>query len=141
MNNESEEIIRMFNTEFNEIAENPSLDLYPAHLQSQINELNGWIYSGINNGVYKCGFAKKQGPYEEVLFFFFSTLFLDSVYLFCFHRSSCRNKNHIRNSFTYYRSAICLSLCMVCRLLTNYTRLWTNVKKYLENSDTYVGIL
>ncbi|KAK1415021.1 hypothetical protein QVD17_30790 [Tagetes erecta] len=66
VNNESEEIIRMFNTEFNEIAENPSLDLYPSHLQTQINELNGWIYSGINNGVYKCGFAKKKGPYEEV---------------------------------------------------------------------------
>ncbi|KAJ9557510.1 hypothetical protein OSB04_012124 [Centaurea solstitialis] len=65
VNNESEEIIRMINTEFNEIAENPTLDLYPSHLQSQINELNGWIYSGINNGVYKCGFAKKQGPYEE----------------------------------------------------------------------------
>ncbi|KAK1415017.1 hypothetical protein QVD17_30786 [Tagetes erecta] len=66
VNNESEEIIRMFNTEFNEIAENPSLDIYRSHLQTQINELNGWIYSGINNGVYKCGFAKKQGPYEEV---------------------------------------------------------------------------
>ncbi|MFS7948660.1 putative glutathione S-transferase, Thioredoxin-like superfamily, glutathione Transferase family [Helianthus anomalus] len=65
VNNESEEIIRMLNTEFNEIAENPSLDLYPSHLQTQINELNDWIYSGINNGVYKCGFAKKQGPYEE----------------------------------------------------------------------------
>ncbi|XP_076933154.1 uncharacterized protein LOC143598960 [Bidens hawaiensis] len=65
VNNESEEIIRMLNTEFNEIAENPSLDLYPSHLQAQINELNEWIYSGINNGVYKCGFAKKQEPYEE----------------------------------------------------------------------------
>ncbi|KAJ0457153.1 putative glutathione S-transferase, Thioredoxin-like superfamily, glutathione Transferase family [Helianthus annuus] len=65
VNNESEEIIRMLNTEFNEIAKNPSLDLYPSHLQTQINELNAWIYSGINNGVYKCGFAKKQGPYEE----------------------------------------------------------------------------
>ncbi|KAK1415015.1 hypothetical protein QVD17_30784 [Tagetes erecta] len=43
----------MFNTEFNEIAENPSLDLYPSHLQTQINELNGWIYSGINNGAAK----------------------------------------------------------------------------------------
>lgn len=67
MSNESGEIIRMFNTEFNEIAENAALDLYPPHLQAQINEVNEWIYDGINNGVYKCGFAKKQGPYEEVL--------------------------------------------------------------------------
>lgn len=66
MNNESSEIIRMFNTEFNDIAENPSLDLYPPQFQAQINEINDWIYSGINNGVYKCGFAKKQEPYDEV---------------------------------------------------------------------------
>ncbi|KAF7112313.1 hypothetical protein RHSIM_RhsimUnG0242200 [Rhododendron simsii] len=65
VNNESGEIIRMFNTEFNEIAENAALDLYSPHLQAQINEVNEWIYDGINNGVYKCGFAKKQGPYEE----------------------------------------------------------------------------
>ncbi|KAI8528497.1 hypothetical protein RHMOL_Rhmol12G0152500 [Rhododendron molle] len=65
VSNESGEIIRMFNTEFNEIAENAALDLYPPHLQAQINEVNEWIYDGINNGVYKCGFAKKQGPYEE----------------------------------------------------------------------------
>ena len=66
MNNESPEVICMFNTEFNDIAENRDLDLYPPHLQTQINETNEWIYDGINNGVYKCGFAKKQGPYEEV---------------------------------------------------------------------------
>ncbi|GFS41436.1 glutathione S-transferase family protein [Actinidia rufa] len=64
VNNESSELIRMFNTEFNDIAENRDLDLYPPHLQTQINETNEWIYDGINNGVYKCGFAKKQGPYE-----------------------------------------------------------------------------
>lgn len=66
MNNESAEIIRMFNTEFNHIARNPDLDLYPSHLQAKIDEANEWIYSGINNGVYRCGFAKKQEPYEEV---------------------------------------------------------------------------
>ncbi|XP_019150608.1 PREDICTED: uncharacterized protein LOC109147412 [Ipomoea nil] len=67
VNNESSEIIRMFNTEFNGIAENAALDLYPPHLQSQINSLNEWIYDGINNGVYKCGFAKKQEPYNEAV--------------------------------------------------------------------------
>ncbi|KAK9937138.1 hypothetical protein M0R45_013949 [Rubus argutus] len=67
VSNESSEIIRMFNTEFNGIAENPALDLYPTHLQSQIHETNEWIYDKINNGVYKCGFAKKQEPYDEAV--------------------------------------------------------------------------
>ncbi|EOY27559.1 Glutathione S-transferase family protein isoform 2 [Theobroma cacao] len=67
VSNESAEIIRMLNTEFNDIAENPALDLYPSHLRAQIDETNEWIYSGINNGVYKCGFARQQGPYDEAV--------------------------------------------------------------------------
>ncbi|KAL6561860.1 hypothetical protein OROGR_002867 [Orobanche gracilis] len=67
VNNESAEIIRMLNTEFNDIAENATVDLYPPHLQAEINEINDWIYDGINNGVYKCGFAKKQEPYNEAV--------------------------------------------------------------------------
>ncbi|EPS71606.1 hypothetical protein M569_03151, partial [Genlisea aurea] len=67
VNNESSEIIRMLNSEFDGIAENPTLDLYPPHLQPQINEVNDWIYDGINNGVYQCGFAKKQEPYAQAV--------------------------------------------------------------------------
>ncbi|KAM1032498.1 hypothetical protein ACFX2I_036078 [Malus domestica] len=67
VNNESAEIIRMFNTEFNDTAENASLDLYPSHLQSQIDQTNEWIYDKINNGVYKCGFARKQEAYDEAV--------------------------------------------------------------------------
>ncbi|XP_038893698.1 glutathionyl-hydroquinone reductase YqjG isoform X1 [Benincasa hispida] len=67
VNNESSEIIRMLNTEFNDIAENPTLDLYPTHLQAHIDETNDWIYNGISNGVYKCGFARKQQPYDEAV--------------------------------------------------------------------------
>ncbi|XP_020591804.1 uncharacterized protein LOC110032495 [Phalaenopsis equestris] len=67
VNNESAEIIRMFNTELNDIAENANLDLYPSHLQKVIDEVNEWVYDTINNGVYRCGFAKKQGPYDEAV--------------------------------------------------------------------------
>ncbi|KAL5731405.1 glutathionyl-hydroquinone reductase [Ranunculus cassubicifolius] len=67
VNNESSEIMRMLNTEFVDIAENASLDLYPAHLQAQIDEVNQFVYDGINNGVYKCGFAQKQGAYDDAI--------------------------------------------------------------------------
>jgi glutathionyl-hydroquinone reductase len=60
VNNESSEIIRMLNDEFNGITRNPGLDLYPAHLQASIDEANELVYDAINNGVYKCGFAKKK---------------------------------------------------------------------------------
>lgn len=64
VNNESSEIIRMFNTVFDAFAENPDMDLYPSHLQAEINEVNEWVYDEINNGVYRCGFATKQEPYN-----------------------------------------------------------------------------
>ncbi|KAK7317904.1 hypothetical protein RJT34_02515 [Clitoria ternatea] len=65
VNNESSEIIRMFNTAFNNVADSPTLDLYPANLRAQIDETNDWTYDSINNGVYRCGFAKKQEAYNE----------------------------------------------------------------------------
>jgi len=65
VNNESSEILEMFNSEFNHLAKNPSLDLAPAELRTQMKELDEWIYSSINDGVYKCGFAKTQQAYEE----------------------------------------------------------------------------
>ncbi|GAB4829521.1 hypothetical protein Ancab_019194 [Ancistrocladus abbreviatus] len=74
VNNESAEIIRMLNSEFNDFAVNADLDLYPTPLRSQIDEINEWIYDGINNGVYKCGFAKKQEPYDEAVKKLYETL-------------------------------------------------------------------
>ena len=51
VNNESSEIMRMFNSEFNDLAQKPDLDLYPEELRKQIEEVNEWVYPGINNGV------------------------------------------------------------------------------------------
>jgi putative glutathione S-transferase len=65
VSNESAEIIRMFNSVFNQWAGNPELDLYPAQIRDQIDETNDWIYPRFNNGVYRAGFAKSQEAYEE----------------------------------------------------------------------------
>ena len=65
VNNESAEIIRMLNTEFDEFAENDLPDLYPVTFRALIDELNDRIYKTVNNGVYRCGFAKTQEAYNE----------------------------------------------------------------------------
>ncbi|CAF1474804.1 unnamed protein product, partial [Didymodactylos carnosus] len=65
VNNESSEIIRMLNSEFNRFAKNPDLDLYPESLRSKIDLLNDEIYSKLNTGVYRAGFATTQEVYES----------------------------------------------------------------------------
>ena len=65
VNNESADIVRMFNSEFQDHAPDLSLDLYPEQIRAQIDELNDWIYPCINNGVYRCGFARKQAAYTR----------------------------------------------------------------------------
>lgn len=64
VSNESSEIIRMFNSAFDELTGN-RLNLYPATLRPEINRLNDAIYPAVNNGVYRAGFATSQGAYEE----------------------------------------------------------------------------
>jgi putative glutathione S-transferase len=73
VNNESSEIIRMFNTSFNELTGNHD-DYYPEKLQAQIDEINEKIYHDVNNGVYKSGFAKTQESYESAVGTLFKTL-------------------------------------------------------------------
>jgi len=64
VNNESMDILKMLNSQFNKFARNPELDLFPAGLQAQADAANSWIYPNINNGVYRCGFAKSQEAYD-----------------------------------------------------------------------------
>jgi putative glutathione S-transferase len=64
VNNESSEIIRMLNSEFDEFG-NAALDLYPTTLRGAIDETNDFVYDAINNGVYRCGFARTQAAYEQ----------------------------------------------------------------------------
>ncbi|MEM6251428.1 MAG: glutathione S-transferase C-terminal domain-containing protein [Cyanobacteria bacterium P01_D01_bin.156] len=64
VNNESAEIIEILNAAFDIWANYPNLDLYPAALQSDINQWNQHTYTAINNGVYRCGFAQTQTAYK-----------------------------------------------------------------------------
>jgi glutathionyl-hydroquinone reductase len=63
VNNESSEIIRMLNSEFDGFGD-AAVDLYPRALRGAIDSINAFVYETINDGVYRCGFAKSQQAYE-----------------------------------------------------------------------------
>lgn len=66
INNESSEIIRFLTNAFDEYAtKNKTADLYPEELRKEIDAVNEWVYPNINNGVYRCGFARSQEAYEK----------------------------------------------------------------------------
>ncbi len=81
VNNESSEIVRMFTSkDFEALLEEATAankdlpvtplskhDFYPLNKRPEIDALNDWIYTDINDGVYKCGFAKSQQAYEEAM--------------------------------------------------------------------------
>ena len=74
INNESSEIIRMFNGEFNAFG-NASIDFYPEPLRKEIDTINEKIFKFINIGVYKCGFATNQNDYETAFDALFAHLY------------------------------------------------------------------
>jgi len=73
VNNESSQIIRIFNSAFNGLTGNTA-DYYPKPLQSDIDAINEVVYHKVNNGVYKCGFAVTQQAYDRAIDTLFSAL-------------------------------------------------------------------
>lgn len=75
VNNESSEIIRMFNSAFNDLpGVNAELDLNPEFLCAHIDSINATVYDNVNNGVYKAGFATSQHAYDDAVRALFETL-------------------------------------------------------------------
>ncbi|KAK3178381.1 hypothetical protein OEA41_000516 [Lepraria neglecta] len=78
VNNESEDIIRMLNTAFDDYLpkDDPrrELNFYPPALKEKIDEINSWMMPGLNTGVYKAGFASTQEDYEKNARIVFETL-------------------------------------------------------------------
>jgi glutathionyl-hydroquinone reductase len=66
VSNESSEIIRMFNSAFDGVGA-ASGDYYPEDLRAEIDQVNSRVYDTVNNGVYKCGFARSQEAYDAAV--------------------------------------------------------------------------
>jgi glutathionyl-hydroquinone reductase len=73
VNNSDDDIMRMFETEFNALSKN-DLDLYPVRFRREIDELNELIYETVNDGVYRAGFATRQKVYEDAAYRVFESL-------------------------------------------------------------------
>lgn len=73
VSNESADIIRMFNSAFDQVGAAPG-DYRPERLRHEIDAINARVYDTVNNGVYKAGFATSQGAYEEAVVPLFDTL-------------------------------------------------------------------
>ncbi|KAH7412230.1 glutathione S-transferase [Phaeosphaeria sp. MPI-PUGE-AT-0046c] len=74
VNNESSEVIRIFYNAFDALLPHPlresskgSESLLPAHLEPEIDALNAWVYTDLNNGVYRAGFATAQSAYDTAV--------------------------------------------------------------------------
>jgi glutathionyl-hydroquinone reductase len=73
VSNESSEIIRMMNSAFDYVGAREG-DYYPQDLRTEIDQINSQVYTNVNNGVYRAGFATSQAAYEEAILPLFKTL-------------------------------------------------------------------
>ena len=73
VSNESSEIIRMFNSAFDEVGAT-AINFLPAELLAEIDTVNEFVYSAVNNGVYKAGFATTEAAYKEAVITLFDAL-------------------------------------------------------------------
>ncbi|TAM76307.1 glutathione S-transferase family protein [bacterium] len=74
ISNSDDDIMRMFEIEFDAFGDGGALDLYPEPHRAEIDTLNAWIYETVNNGVYRAGFATTQHAYERAAYKLFESL-------------------------------------------------------------------
>jgi putative glutathione S-transferase len=139
VNNESADILRMFNRSFAGLAA-PTIDLYPDDLAADIDALNAKLYDKLNNGVYRAGFALTQGAYESAFADVFAMLdelearLADGPYLF----GQRFTESDIRLFVTLVRFDAAYHGLFKCNLrqLADYPRL----SRYLEQVLSIDGV-
>lgn len=141
VNNESSEIIRMFNSQFDAFANKDSAhpyanhDFYPLALREAIDAANAWIYPSINDGVYKCGFARSQAAYDEAVTELFAALArVESI--LATQRYIVSNDTVTEADIRLFMTLVRFDEVYVVYFKTNVTSLQTgypNIRQYLRD--------
>lgn len=139
VSNESAEIIRMFNSAFNDLTGDDQ-DFYPEDLRAEIDELNSFVYDNINNGVYKCGFATTQDAYGENFDRLFSAL--DQIEARLAGRSYLFGDRLTEADWRLFTTLIRFDPVYVGHFKCNLRRIadYPNLKAYLKRLYAHPGI-
>lgn len=139
VNNESSEIIRMFNSAFNDLTGEHS-DYYPQPLQAEIDELNQSVYDNINNGVYRAGFATSQQSYDSAFHRLFDTL--DMVEQRLGQRRYLMGKNITEADWRLFTTLIRFDTVYYGHFKTNLKRIddYPNLSNYLRELYQIEGV-
>ena len=138
VSNESAEIIRMFNSAFNEITGNTD-DYWPTDLRDQIADINERVYETVNNGVYKAGFATSQDAYDDAVHPLFDSLaWLESILENNrFLAGDKLTEADWRLFTTLARFDLVYHTHFKCnhKRLTDYPNLWTYTRQLYQHAD------
>ena len=139
VNNESSEIIRMLNREFNALTD-VEMDYYPKDLQSEIDAINEKTYDSINNGVYRVGFATTQTAYEEA----FDALFhaLDELEIHLSKQHYLVDNKITEADWRLFTTLVRFDAVYVGHFKCNLRRIgdYDNIQNYLRELYQYPGI-
>ncbi|MFW6018719.1 MAG: glutathione S-transferase family protein [Halapricum sp.] len=140
VNNESREIIRMLDTEFDDVADR-DVDLYPEGYREEIDRIIDAIYEPINNGVYRAGFADSQEAYDRAVGELFDALdrwdsvLADQRYLAgdrLTEADICMFTTLVRFDEVYHTHFMCNH-----RLIHEYDNLWPYLRDVYQTGDIH----
>ncbi|QMT61448.1 glutathione S-transferase family protein [Legionella sp. PC997] len=139
VSNESAEIIRQFNQEFNHLT-GDNQDFYPESLRTEIDALNDRIYHAINNGVYRCGFATTQKAYEEAYIQLF--LLLDELDERLRHQKYLLGAQVTEADWRFFTTLIRFDAVYYSHFKTNQQRIsdYQGIQPYLERLYNHPGV-
>ncbi len=139
VNNESSQIIRMLNAQFDAWGD-ASVDLYPETLQAEIDKINERIYPTINNGVYRCGFAKSQQAYEEAVAQLFDTL--DDLEVLLGEKRYLCGQRITEADWRLYVTLVRFDVAYYCNFKCNRKHIYEyhNLSNYLRELYQWPGI-